>query len=229
MCGIFAVVSSKPIPNVNSVIHSLVRANLSRGARGIGLLCIQEGGAVSIYKTADVDLTRGEYPVEEADKITAVLGHLLAPTNGDDIDAKRIHPVSDASGRFLLAHNGILTDYEGSWDSQWLVEQMAIRGPSALEYVRGQHACWMYDRQYGNMFIWRCMSPLYYARNLDTDTFYVSSVNPKLNELLFLRLLPGQLFKAQINPLKRIQTSAGNDGYLKNVSSFTCVSPYTES
>ena len=229
MCGIFGIFSSAPIPDVATETLKFINLNKGRGAAGLGLTVIRQGGVPTTYKTVgDPPTTPGELPFVADDPVTVVLGHLLAPTNGDSVTLDRLHPIEDPAHRFLLAHNGMLIDYEGEWDTQWLAKYISQQGLGGLNDVHGQHACWLYDTSFGRLFMWRCMSPLYYGRNLDRDMFWITSVKPLPSEQFFLRLRSGVVFSAQVNPLKKIQTEGGGEGYLTDVQRFGCTSPYTE-
>jgi hypothetical protein len=72
----------------------------------------------------------------------------------------------------MLWHNGIIKQKnlsEGTWDTQWLLEQILNYGWSALSRVDGTFACIMYNS--GELFVFRNeISPLF----ID-DRFNISS------------------------------------------------------
>lgn len=167
MCGIFGIANSTNPRKTNMDIKHLASINAQRGNRGFGGLVISQDREVIFRYFREFDNTcvipRGN----------TVLCHLLAPTGND----KRIHPFE--TDRFVLAHNGILLNYErhtqwriGPVDSQYLLGgiqyfvddyrdtplRAIIKTNEALE---GQRACWMWDKFEKNLYLWRVMSPIF--------------------------------------------------------------------
>lgn len=169
MCGIFGIANSSNPHKTNKDIKHLASLNAQRGNRGFGGLVISPDREVIFRYSREFDYT-AVFP-----KGNTVLCHLLAPTGND----KRIHPFE--TDRFILAHNGILLDYErhyqwkiGPIDSQYLLGgiqyfvdyyrdtplRAIIKTNEALE---GQRACWLWDKFESKLYLWRVMSPIFFT------------------------------------------------------------------
>ena len=118
-------------------------------------------------------------PCNEGDFIIA---HSQAPTTSSN----NIHPA--VYGEALLWHNGIIKQNKlspGTWDTQWLLEQITDYGWSSLSRVDGTFACIMYMS--GNLYVFRNeISPLF----ID-DYFNISSTKYQGS----VSLTPNQVFK----------------------------------
>jgi len=130
------------------------------------------------------------------------IAHSQAPTT----NANNIHPA--VFGDCMLWHNGIvkqknLTD--GTWDTQWLLEQILNYGWSALSRVDGTFACMMFRS--GELFVFRNeISPLFYDKDLNfssTKFEFAQSLEPnkifKIN-LKYKQLSPVAYFETMENP-----------------------------
>lgn len=160
MCGIFGGYKVKNLDN-------LAQFNVKRGNLGFGGLSISRGQEI---------IFRYSMPYHKELSIPAgdlIFCHTLASTG----DAKRIHPFE--TDRFVLAHNGILLDYKfqdwyiGPVDSQYLlggIQYKVNEGMSVIraikgtnEQLKGQRACWLWDKFEKIAYFWRVMSPLFYV------------------------------------------------------------------
>jgi glucosamine 6-phosphate synthetase-like amidotransferase/phosphosugar isomerase protein len=131
-----------------------------------------------------------------------ILGHTRAPTGGAPVDFDNNHPFSAElhngwPGRVYLAHNGILLNHvelrqvygfyvppQVQTDSA-VIPYMVLahwreRGSIAegirqvCEELRGSYACWLWAAGLASLYVFRCISPLYYRR--DDGLFAFSSV-----------------------------------------------------
>lgn len=124
------------------------------------------------------------------------IAHSQAPTT--DSSSKNIHP--SAYGDCLLWHNGIIkqkTIEAGTWDTQWLQEQILNYGWSALSRVDGTFACVMYNN--GELYVFRNeISPMFYDKH-----FNFSSTKFEGGE----SLPPNKVFKLNFE-IKQLSTVA---------------------
>lgn len=169
MCGIFGIALSDNPHLCNKDIKHLAAINAQRGNRGFGGLVISPQREVIFRYAREFDNWHTVIP-----KGNIVLCHLLAPTGND----KRIHPFE--TDRFVLAHNGILLNYEqyttwkiGPVDSQYIlggiqyfVDDYHYDPLTAIirvnETLQGQRACWMWDKIERKLYLWRVMSPIFF-------------------------------------------------------------------
>jgi len=209
MCGVFGVIANEPVDT--QLFQDLAVANRDRGSRGEGWLIRYEG------KT-DPETIKFDPATLETDHLISILdgypkpprvllGHCLAPTNGDAVSPERMHPFQWRD--FAFAHNGILLDYRKwvTWrgnlpdvDSCYMFggiqtkidDKMSIE--AAIEYVAttmsGQFACWLYHKPTGVTYLWRNMSPSYVSSEI--ERFVFSSVQTAVTDLL---LPEGTVFK----------------------------------
>ena len=130
------------------------------------------------------------------------IAHSQAPTT----NANNIHPA--VYGDCMLWHNGIVKQKnlkEGTWDTQWLLEQILNYGWSALSRVDGTFACMMYNS--GELFVFRNeISPMFYDKDLNfssTKVEFAESLPPnkvfKVN-LKYKQLSPVAYFETMENP-----------------------------
>jgi hypothetical protein len=130
------------------------------------------------------------------------IAHSQAPTT----NANNIHPA--VFGDCMLWHNGIVkqkTLSEGTWDTQWLLEQILNYGWSALSRVDGTFACMMYNS--GELFVFRNeISPMFYDKDLNfssTKVEFAESLPPnkvfKIN-LKYKQISPVAYFETMENP-----------------------------
>ena len=126
------------------------------------------------------------------------IAHSQAPTT----NANNIHPA--VYGDCMLWHNGIVKQKnltEGTWDTEWLLEQIINYGWSSLSRVDGTFASVMYNS--GELFVFRNeISPMFYDKDLN-----FSSTKVEFTE----SLPPNRVFKInlkykQISPIAYFQT-----------------------
>jgi len=130
------------------------------------------------------------------------IAHSQAPTT----NANNIHPA--VYGDCMLWHNGIIKQKnltEGTWDTQWLLEQILNYGWSSLSRVDGTFACIMYNS--GELFVFRNeISPMFYDKDMNfssTKVEFAESLPPnkvfKIN-LKYKQLSPIAYFQTMENP-----------------------------
>jgi asparagine synthetase B (glutamine-hydrolysing) len=130
------------------------------------------------------------------------IAHSQAPTT----NANNIHPA--VYGDCMLWHNGIIKQKnltEGTWDTQWLLEQIINYGWSSLSRVDGTFACIMYNS--GELFVFRNeISPMFYDKDLNfssTKVEFAESLPPnkvfKIN-LKYKQISPIAYFQTMENP-----------------------------
>jgi len=130
------------------------------------------------------------------------IAHSQAPTT----DANNIHPA--VYGDCMLWHNGIIKQNKldtGTWDTQWLLEQIINYGWSSLSRVDGTFACIMYNC--GELLVFRNeISPMFYDREMNfssTKVEFTESLPPnkvfKVN-LRYKQLSPIAYFETKENP-----------------------------
>lgn len=196
MCGIFGIVNPDGV-DLNT-FQWLAALNQERGERGEGWLQRVNGHTAPIVTKFDRE-SMDPPEIANFPSSKLVLGHCLAPTNGDEVNVNRIHPFETKD--FWFAHNGILLDYKrwAQWrgvlpdvDSCYMlggIQTMVSEGKpieTAIAYVadamKGQFACWLYHKATGDTYLWRNMSPLYIST--DTAQFMFSSVKCEAVDVL---------------------------------------------
>lgn len=125
-----------------------------------------------------------------------LLGHVRAPTGGQTNTVRELHPIETRD--FLLAHNGLLLDWNEQWKSMAqplglpCIDTSVIAAEIQMTYglgygvvqciskvsenLRGQFACWMYEKATQEVFLWRVMSPI--AVTFDGQSTLFGSVLP---------------------------------------------------
>ena len=107
----------------------------------------QESGKMPDALIESLPTTEGDF----------MIAHSQAPTT----DSKNVHPA--VYGDAMLWHNGIIKQKNivaGTWDTEWLLENIIDYGWSALSRVDGTFACVLYWG--GNLYIFRNeISPLF--------------------------------------------------------------------
>ena len=145
---------------------------------------------------------QGEMPPLKEDEGLYYVGHSQAPTTQHSF----IHPA--VYGKAMLWHNGIIKQKnlsEGTWDTQWLLEQVLDYGWSSLSRIDGTFACIMYNS--GELFVFRNeISPMFYDKDMNfssTKTEYTTSLPPnrvfKIN-LKYKQITPVAYFETKENP-----------------------------
>ena len=129
--------------------------------------------------------------LEKDDKF--LIAHSQAPTT----ETNNIHPA--VYGDALLWHNGIIkqkTLSPGTWDTQWLLEQILNYGWSALSRVDGTFACIMYNA--GELYVFRNeISPLYYDQDLNFSSTKFESSSPLPPNIVHRLILNRKTFIAE--------------------------------
>lgn len=185
MCGIFGVIGSKMTDP--ALFLTLASVNRQRGNLGFGyygMTALNDAPHRSqLYRQrGPFDPQTANLPSQHALR----LGHIKAPTGGRSRSLDDIHPFS--SERLLLAHNGLLLNHHAypAWrrtaqsdvDSQYILGgilshlngEMPVTAAikATVEALDGQQACWLWDKQAQELYLWRVMAPIYFqlSKNL---------------------------------------------------------------
>jgi len=119
-----------------------------------------------------------------------ILCHTRAPTEGSSLDARNNHPFEFDD--LYLAHNGLIFNHEQlredfgitvdiETDSIVILALVHFAGRAAgdmafgiqmaAKVLRGSYACWLLDRRHNELFLFRCISPLYVRDQYSTLVF----------------------------------------------------------
>lgn len=115
MCGLFGFSyygKGKPPAKLSQLTKLLAEASSVRGTDATGIAYISKRGKLQIKKR-DVDAYN--FSVQLPEGTRAVMGHTRRTTQGNEKVNRNNHPFpgSNESGKFALAHNGVLdNDYE---------------------------------------------------------------------------------------------------------------------
>jgi glutamine phosphoribosylpyrophosphate amidotransferase len=170
MCGIFGVIGG----SLADYQH-LGGRNTERGNLGFGGLFVDQGGAREVFRYTE-PFDPAKLPEHAA---PIMLGHVRAPTAGQNHNISAIHPFETAD--LLLAHNGLLLNHTqfAAWnpnpatqvDSLVIIggiQQGLNAGKAITDAIRdtvqvldGQQACWLWDKREASLYLWRVMSPIY--------------------------------------------------------------------
>lgn len=182
MCGLFGFISNdstlKELRD-NRLFDQIARANFPRGSRAFGHIHL--GTDFEEIKRVDREMNDMDIP-DLYLNTHALLAHCKTPTSDQPrSDVSYIHPISN--GRFALAHNGIVQD----WEAHRFVRPRNMRNVEmdttvilgyiqyfidnnndvfdaivrTMQSLEGQIACWLLDRKNERIYIWRQMSPIY--------------------------------------------------------------------
>jgi hypothetical protein len=196
MCAIVASFDKKKL-------EELYKLNAYRGELSYSLSAFQYDEEE--VRNLSLDQGLGKIPdslISELADGSYYITHTQAPTT----EANNIHP--SVYGDCYLWHNGIIKQKSlspGTWDTQWLQEQILNYGWSSLSRIDGTFACLMYN---GNsLFVFRNeISPMYYDADLnfsstkfDGSLYLPPNVVHKIN-LEFKVLEPVAYFDTFENP-----------------------------
>lgn len=156
MCGIFRSTDKKEF-------NKQYKLNLTRGASAFSGLFFNKD-KMTLLKTEDTRYC----PYFAAD---SYLGHLRAPT-GNSRSFSTIHSHPFEYGDWIVAHNGIITNYEElikdfnckdrfKVDSSLIPYFLHIQGFEAFNKLKGTWACWMYNTQLKTLHITRSDNTLF--------------------------------------------------------------------
>jgi len=158
MCGIFSSSSKKEF-------NKQYTLNLTRGASAFSGLFFNKG-KMTILKTEDTRYC----PFFPAD---LYLGHLRAPT-GNTREFSSIHSHPFEYGDWIVAHNGILTNYDElkelvldgnkrfEVDSSLIPYYLHYYGMAAFDRFKGTWACWMYNKALKTLYVTRSDNTLFF-------------------------------------------------------------------
>jgi glucosamine 6-phosphate synthetase-like amidotransferase/phosphosugar isomerase protein len=186
MCGIFKA-------STKDIFNKQFEANLERGASSFGGLFIG-GDNITITKTT---YTKAPPRLHAS----LYLGHLRAPT-GDCREFSSIHSHPFEYGEWIVAHNGILTNFNdlkmsmpsslGFEGNQFQIDSSVIPyyihayGFSAFEKFKGTWACWMYNKATKELFVTRSDNTLFIdVRNGDFSSKQLENYTPLPERKIF--------------------------------------------
>ena len=168
MCAIVASFDKKKL-------KELYKLNAYRGELSYSLSAFQ----YNEHKVTNLSLDQGlgkipETLISELADGSYYITHTQAPTTESD----NIHPA--VYGNCYLWHNGIIKQKSlspGTWDTQWLQEQILSYGWSSLSRIDGTFACLMYN--VNDLFVFRNeISPMYYDKALNfSSTRFNNSIS----------------------------------------------------
>lgn len=175
--------------------------NLSRGSSSFGGLFFNRG-KTTIFKTDDTRYCP-YFPAEE------YIAHLRAPT-GDQraFSGEHSHPFE--CGEWIVAHNGIITNYEkfscdrNVVDSSVIPQELEIQGFDCFSKFNGTWACWMYKKSTKELFITRSDNTLFYnPLNGDFSSVQIEGYEPLPEHKVFKILPTGieEVFSYKTKPL----------------------------
>ena len=104
MCGIVGYLGER---SARDVIHTGLRAQQYRGYDAAGFAVVQEG--LHIRRTVG-DIDALQRVTEDVTVATIGIGHTRWATHGDPHDPKNAHPHPDCANRFVIVHNGTITN-----------------------------------------------------------------------------------------------------------------------
>jgi glucosamine 6-phosphate synthetase-like amidotransferase/phosphosugar isomerase protein len=205
--------------------------------RGYGICMWSDDSSIVIKDTGEIHPMVCEKAVAIGAHVLAA--HTRAPT-GEDIGVRGVHPFITDS--FHFAHNGVLINWKREPFDHWRkvvadgrlwrtdVDSTAIlagiqyqtnRGellPEAIcetmREVEGQAGCWLYEEEYGALYLWRVMATLY-LRQVDGVWYFSSAKTPLFRGTDLM--IEGQVLRlprGHTNPIAR------------NVGSFDFKTPY---
>ncbi len=209
MCGIFGTLSRTAISA--EAFTALAERNKVRGNLGFGSVVGQRNGDCF---TLDVARTTSPFDptLVEFSNAQLALGHIRAPTGGQNSSLSAIHPFASRDG--LLAHNGLLLNYEqfGDWlggNSAEVIDSQVILGgiqtqlntglsvgkaiATTVAQLDGQQGCWFWHTPSQRLYLWRVMAPIFWQRSADQFTFSSIRLDGEVN------LLP-EGFVFELNP-----------------------------
>lgn len=183
----------RPKPKVlphESVLATLAPSNLKRGNKAFGYFAWRE----------DTRFARRFPRPFDMDAITTlrmklIVCHSRAPTEGDANNIAEVHPYSTEFGELFM--NGMLLNYldfeerrthNSRVDTAYLAGNLSYhlshaepQAPvedaiaNAISEFTGQQACVFVDRRWGETFVWRCMSTLFFGGHRQQGYSVISS------------------------------------------------------
>ena len=115
MCGIFGIVLNNNNENIiNLIINGLIQLQ-NRGYDSAGLSVIKNSNSIEVYKYASTNeedaITKlSKLNLEKNENTYIGIGHNRWATHGVKNDYNA-HPHMSSNGSFVLAHNGIIENY----------------------------------------------------------------------------------------------------------------------
>ena len=168
------------------ILKELFKLNAYRGQLSYSLSGVSDNRVINLIRG------EGALPADLVDtfpEYSYYIGHIQAPTT----ESKSIHPAMADSN--LLWHNGIVKQKEledGTWDTEWLIQNLTHRGFEFLSDVDGTFAC-MASLNH-KLYVFRNeISPLYIddafnisstrfdgSHSLEPNTIFELDINKKL-------------------------------------------------
>ncbi len=210
MCGIIGYVGKR---NAAEILVDGLRRMEYRGYDSAGIACL-DGGRIGLVKNAGkIKALREKVDASEQVELqhaTLGLGHTRWATHGAPNETNA-HPHLDASGHFVMAHNGIIENYKGikeglakhgiecvsETDSEALVQLIAYcyagnlekAVSDALKKVKGTYGIVvMTDHEPGKLVAARCGSPIVIGMGSDETVIAsdASAILPHTRDALYL-------------------------------------------
>lgn len=191
MCGIFGVFSRRELQEAPlDLFTELLQLNGRRGDKAYGIMA-----AGFVLKQASCPTPA----IMDALKAFVhpygtkfILGHLRAPTEGAPNDISNTHPFQ--YGVYSVAHNGNLLNHKSlrdeliytrdspATDSAILPVLLqsfeGAEGPNigeALSKLEGSYALWIYHHGLNELYLARCINPIYWKEDSSTGIVTFSS------------------------------------------------------
>ncbi len=107
MCGIAGYIGDRNAPEI---LFDMLKRLEYRGYDSAGIACISDQGVTVFKDKGKVDEVRGKVDCEKILSKTGI-AHTRWATHGEPSEYNA-HPHSDCTGRFIVAHNGIIENYK---------------------------------------------------------------------------------------------------------------------
>lgn len=197
MCGIGGIYNPNGTLNEDDsrVAKSILSRLQSRGTDAWGVYIFPEDQLYKLPDSLDSFIEKGGTLVN-LDEQNGILMHTRATTRGSAKLNKNNHPFKSTTGRFILAHNGHVSNhnkkksqYNMSYDAQTdsavivnLIDYLVTHEDSevvdaienAAEELVGGKACWLYDRETDKMYLFRVANPTNY-KFIDGKLYFAST------------------------------------------------------
>jgi glucosamine 6-phosphate synthetase-like amidotransferase/phosphosugar isomerase protein len=187
MCGIAGYISKNDKPFDIDKIKKMLLDIESRGRDATGIAFISENKKFKIMKApvmAHEFVTLKEFKENETQIANSriVLLHARAASNGSPSKNTNNHPIYNRFG--VIIHNGIVRykdtlKADGETDSEQMMLHIQQQGWKSMGKMSGWAAIAYFSFLYGQLYLYRTGSPLFYAQTADVLAFssYEYSVN----------------------------------------------------
>jgi len=234
MCGIGGVIGyNKQLGKRNvKIAKAIFKGIETRGRDAFGVYFHPLGQLYKFPDSLTTFILNGG-SIINADTQGGILMHTRAATKGLTSKLVNNHPFkSSISGRFILAHNGRITNdeetktkyslkYDGETDSLIIVNLIdylvteenksvvdAIK--FTMEELEGSRACWLFDTNTEDLYLFRNSNPLNYAIKdnylyfASTDTILSTALEQYDMKLDIKEISEGKIYKFVGNKLQEV-------------------------